>query len=175
MPRPRLTEDDYRQRLAAYCTRYDTRVTPSGIPPYPAGKRETPQHREWIALHRLHDRLRRRSVGKCQQCEQPAVPGRLFCEAHGIPPGGQPPKDVLASLLEAQAGACYVCEESLEANSSRYHGPAGDSTTAGVVLHADCLRLVQLAEKVGSAGLTRVRGLLRSGGSGRGAGPRARG
>jgi hypothetical protein len=55
--RPRLTHADYEERLRAYCGRYDVPVTPAGIPPFPTGRRETDQHREWMALYRTHSRL----------------------------------------------------------------------------------------------------------------------
>jgi hypothetical protein len=48
----RLTPEVFEARLADYCRRYKVALGPNGLPPYPAGQRETPQHREWMALHR---------------------------------------------------------------------------------------------------------------------------
>jgi hypothetical protein len=48
----RLTSDVFEERLADYCRRYEVGIGPNGLPPYPAGRRETPQHREWMALHK---------------------------------------------------------------------------------------------------------------------------
>jgi hypothetical protein len=48
----RLTVEALEERLAEYCRRYEVVPGANGLPPYPAGRRETPQHREWMALHR---------------------------------------------------------------------------------------------------------------------------
>lgn len=57
-----MTDDQVQQRVADYCDRYQvTEVNDSGFPVFPAGLRETPQHREWIALYQLFNRSRRRS------------------------------------------------------------------------------------------------------------------
>jgi hypothetical protein len=59
MPRRlRLTLEELQARVAAYCERYGVKPGPDGLPPYPAGRRETPQHREWIAVYKVHSRLR---------------------------------------------------------------------------------------------------------------------
>lgn len=55
--RPRLTPGDYEDRLRSYCARYGVSATTAGIPPFPTGQRETDQHREWMALYRVHSRL----------------------------------------------------------------------------------------------------------------------
>lgn len=48
----RRTVEAFEERLADYCRRYEVSIGANGLPPYPAGRRETPQHREWMALHR---------------------------------------------------------------------------------------------------------------------------
>ena len=58
--RPRLSPEAYEARLAAYCARYKVTPLATGIPPFPAGRRETEQHREWIALYKAKSRLSRR-------------------------------------------------------------------------------------------------------------------
>ena len=55
--RPGLTTEGYQARLDAYCAQYGVNATPEGILPFPAGRRETAQHREWIALYKAHRRL----------------------------------------------------------------------------------------------------------------------
>lgn len=152
MPRPRLTADDYQARLEAYCRRHGVEPTSRGIPPFPAGSRETPQHREWISLHRLHDRISRRARGQCQSCPEPAPEGQLFCEAHAGGPSGAPAAE-LRRLYRAQGGACPICERPLALDVARLH--AGRA-----LLHGDCLRLVRLAESVGSEALSRTRRYL---------------
>ncbi len=66
----------------AYCARYDVVPNSEGLPPFPSGKRETRQHREWIAVYKAHQRLVRRKRGQCERCPAPASPGSVFCEAH---------------------------------------------------------------------------------------------
>jgi len=73
--RPRLTEDQYRARLEAYCAQYGVRPTTEGIPPFPAGRRETAQHRQWLGLYKAHSRLLQKAeLGaaaeeRCPLCE----------------------------------------------------------------------------------------------------------
>ena len=82
--RPPLTEAVIRERIAAYCARYGVKLTEAGFPVYPAGLRETRQHREWMTLFKVFSRLRDRSaprgsassrsdegVGTCAVCLQP--------------------------------------------------------------------------------------------------------
>ena len=52
------------ERIAAYCARYGVGLADTGFPVYPAGLRETPQHREWIMLFKVFSRLRDRSMPK---------------------------------------------------------------------------------------------------------------
>jgi hypothetical protein len=80
--RPRLTPSDYEQRLRSYCERYGVTATAAGIPPFPTGRRETDQHREWMALYRVHSRLfqaaaARETVatGACPVCVRPVDGG----------------------------------------------------------------------------------------------------
>jgi hypothetical protein len=86
--RPRLTQADYLERLQSYCTRYGVTATLAGVPPFPSGRRETDQHREWLGLYKAHARLHRPQAGAvsarsadggCGACGQPVEP------ADGIP------------------------------------------------------------------------------------------
>jgi hypothetical protein len=147
MPRPRLTAADYQARLDAYCSRYGVEATSRGIPPFPTGNRETPQHREWISLHRLHDRISRRTRGQCQACSEPAVEGELFCAKHGRVSA---PAEEQKRLHRAQRGACPICEKPLALEEARAH-------RRSALLHPDCLRLVRLVESLGPATLARAR------------------
>ena len=81
--RPPLTEAVIRERIAAYCARYGVGLTEAGFPAYPAGLRETRQHREWVTLFKVFSRLRDRS---------------------------QPSK---GSRGESASGTCLVCLQSL--------------------------------------------------------------
>src|SRR5436190_15225856 len=90
MPRPALTEDDVRQRVADYCSRYGVAtLSPAGMPPFPTGKRETRQHREWVVLYKAVQRVRKRDAA-----------GDLARRA---------------AALEAQKGSCPICLEPADA------------------------------------------------------------
>lgn len=76
--RPRLTPAEYEERLASYCRRHGVLATAAGIPPFPAGQRETDQHREWLALYKAHSRLNATGVatpdGSCGVCGRAVDP-----------------------------------------------------------------------------------------------------
>ena len=59
--RPLLTEEALRERIAAYCARYDAELNAEGFPAYPSGFRETARHREWMALYKAFGRVRART------------------------------------------------------------------------------------------------------------------
>ena len=60
--RPPLTDEQVRERVEEYCARYGVKDrNEAGFPTFPAGLRETAQHREWITLYKLFSRSRRRS------------------------------------------------------------------------------------------------------------------
>jgi hypothetical protein len=61
--RPRLTAEGYEARLKVYCAKYAVKPTAEGIPPFPTGQRETPQHRAWLGLYKAHGRLVRHAGG----------------------------------------------------------------------------------------------------------------
>jgi len=71
MGRPPLDEEQVRDKVLAYCERYHVSPRPEGLPPFPSGKRETRQHREWLTVYRALQRLRARSSG--------AVDSRALC------------------------------------------------------------------------------------------------
>ena len=57
-PRPRaLTQAAFDAQVQAYCAAYAVTRTPQGFLPFPAGQRETPQHREWVRLYKAWKRL----------------------------------------------------------------------------------------------------------------------
>ncbi len=127
--RPPLTEEAVRQKIAAYCARYRVgSLTKAGLPPFPAGKRETRQHREWIVLYKALQRLQRR-----QQDSDP------------IP---------RAAALKAQKGRCPICLELLDADAATVieRGPP-----RMVVLHPVCGELVRLVRRLGPGVLDRLR------------------
>jgi hypothetical protein len=86
MGRPSLTEDQVRAKVLAYCDRYGVSPGPQGLPPFPTGRRETRQHREWLTVYRALQRFERRAAADTAPAE-PA--GRLACPicARPIEPG----------------------------------------------------------------------------------------
>ena len=126
--RPALGPDDVAARVEAYCSRYGVESDSKGLPPYPSGRRETRQHREWMALYKALRRLEARKGG--------------------------PGSDRVVELLAAQRGRCPVCRETLTSQDARLedHGAA-----APAVLHPQCCELVVLARRLGAAAVERAR------------------
>jgi hypothetical protein len=63
MGRPPHTDEQVRAKAVAYCERYGVSPVPEGLPPFPSGKRETRQHREWLTVYRAQQRLTARAAG----------------------------------------------------------------------------------------------------------------
>lgn len=161
--RPRLTPEALETRIAAYCQRYRVARGPNGLPPFPTGKRETPQHREWIGLYKTHNRLGRRLRGQCERCSAPASDGSVFCAEHRAQNAGRAGNhgaslEARRALLADQGGRCPICAAKVDLWDSVDHGHAIGKVRA--VLHPDCNRLVGLAEPVGPEGLSRLRAFL---------------
>lgn len=158
--RPRLTEDDLKGRIKAYCKTYGASLNNQGLPEFPAGKRETAQHREWISLYKLWNRLGRRKRGQCERCQEPTTEGSIFCEAHrsaSASPAGQPKTSLedRRELLGAQKGLCPICAEKVDLLESVEHRrPDGPGRA---LLHASCNRLANMAEGIGAEGVDRLR------------------
>ena len=158
--RPRLTAEAYQARLEAYCATYKVAPLVTGIPPFPAGRRETPQHREWIALYKAHDRLGRRARGQCERCAAAVTDGSVFCDepradatARAASPGGS--VEDRRALLKGQDGRCPICglEVGLQDPVDQGHGP-------GRLLHVRCHQLVGLVFAQGPDVLGRLRSYL---------------
>jgi hypothetical protein len=62
MGRTPLTEEQVHARVATYCERYGVSPGREGVPPFPTGRRETRQHREWLAVYRALQRARARAA-----------------------------------------------------------------------------------------------------------------
>jgi hypothetical protein len=134
--RPRLSADEMQARVAAYCERYGVRPDADGFPPFPSGRRETPQHREWLAVYRA---LRRR--------------------------GGRP-ADASAgrrSGPHAAPARCAVCDRALqpsdEVRAVRL-GPPRATVPPGPRLHEACAELVERLRAAGPRSAARAGRLL---------------
>jgi len=128
--RPRLTPDELQARIQTYCRRYAVALNDQGLPPFPAGRRESAQHREWMALYKAHRRIA----------------------------GRAPTPEFLSrtrEALAAQHGRCVVCRKPLEPDDARVDEP--DGSTPPAVLHGPCLQLVELARALGPEAVERAR------------------
>jgi hypothetical protein len=109
--RPPLSEETVQERITDYCARHGvTALNESGFPVYPAGGRETPQHREWVVLFKAWSRARRRSAlatgetagtrpGHCPICVRPLGP-RARAGQHPGGPDEAPMHPRCRQLLE---------------------------------------------------------------------------
>ena len=157
--RPRLSPDELRQRIDDYCRRYGASVSPEGLPPFPTGRRETRQHREWIAVYKAHRRLARRERGQCERCDAPVTDGSVLCEGHqdaAASQGAAVSLEDRRSLLAGQRGRCPVCDKKVTVTEDVDRGASGKGQPRGLV-HRSCARLVGFAEEVGPEGLDRIR------------------
>jgi hypothetical protein len=161
--RPRLSPEDYEARLQAYCAAYTVRPNAEGLPPFPAGRRETTQHREWMKLYKAHNRMARRSRGQCERCGTPVSVGSIFCEAHragsSAPTTGHGSSaEERRALFDAQAGRCPICGEALDLRDSVDHSHQTRELRA--LMHQRCHQLVAAADSLGPQALERVRQYL---------------
>ena len=89
--RPPMTDEQIAERIADYQARYQVKeLNDAGFPVFPAGLRETAQHREWINLYQLFNRSRRRSGkpgGANDKTTSPSQPCPICLQAVR-PPGG---------------------------------------------------------------------------------------
>jgi len=145
-----VSEEVLRERVEAYCARYKVEPKENGLPPFPAGRRETRQHREWISLLKAGTRLRRRVGGLCRRCDEPALPGRIFCERHD-----RSSADTAPATSKAR---CFVCSEAVAGTAVSEHRrePGSDP----VLVHRHCAHVISLAQQAGPGLLDRVRHYL---------------
>jgi hypothetical protein len=131
MGRPPLTEDQVRAKVLTYCERYGVSPVPEGLPPFPSGKRETRQHREWLTVYRARQRLL----------------ARVAAAAPLVTSSGDP---------EVGCALCTHAVPSEEAVSFSRAGRRGRPWQ----LHAGCADLLRRAEGVGPDTVARLSELL---------------
>jgi len=131
--RPQLTEQIVQERIAGYCSRYGVKdFNEAGFPAYPAGKRETRQHREWVVLFRAWSRLRGRT----------ASPGHAD----------------RAAALRAQKGVCPICLKSVSLTDATEAPPSAAGETA--LVHRPCNEALRLVANVGPTVIDRLKAYL---------------
>ena len=127
--RPALTEDVLRERTAAYCSRYGVKeFNEAGLPAFPAGKRESRQHRDWVNLFKAWSRFRHRTAA---------------------------PRDAdRTTALRAQKGQCPICLEKLNLTKATEAPPAADGRTPYV--HPSCNEVLRFVAKAGPTVIDRL-------------------
>jgi hypothetical protein len=131
MGRPPLTEEQVRSKVLTYCERHGVSPVPEGLPPFPSGKRETRQHREWLTVYRARQRLLARVVG-------------------GAPP--------TASSGDAEV-SCPLCTRALNSEEAVPFARAGRRGRRWQ-LHAGCADLLCRAEDAGPDTVARLSEML---------------
>jgi hypothetical protein len=131
MGRPPLTEEQVRAKVVTYCARYGVSPVPEGLPPFPSGKRETRQHREWLTVYRAQQRLNARAAGGAQLATGPGDP-------------------------DARCPLCARAVSSEEAVPFARAGRRGRPWR----LHGACADLLRRAEDVGPDAIARLSALL---------------
>jgi hypothetical protein len=143
MGRTPHTEDQVRAQVLAYCERYGVSPGPEGLPPFPTGKRETRQHREWLTVYRALRRAKARAASAVQ-----------------VEPG------------ELSIRACPVCSHDLEPDLAVPYSRRAARSARPVRLHPACAELARLGDTLGPAAVEGLRLFLWPGRAGRTASPR---
>jgi len=126
MGRPPHTDEQVRAKAVAYCERYGVSPVPEGLPPFPAGKRETRQHREWLTVYRALQRFALRAAS--------AAP--------------------LAA--SSTALNCPICSRTLERDLAVPYARRAGTSARPASLHPSCAELARLAEALGPAAVAGV-------------------
>jgi hypothetical protein len=87
--RPPLTPEIAQDRIDAYRTTYGvTELNAEGFPVFPAGRRESRQHRDWVLLFKAWSRVRAREATRhavspanaaCPVCQRPPAADHARC------------------------------------------------------------------------------------------------
>jgi hypothetical protein len=122
-----------RDKVLAYCERYQVSPGPEGLPPFPSGRRETRQHREWLTVYRAHQRWLRRSATASASSSATSTGG------------------------SAQV-VCPICERPLQRDLAILR--RAGKVAQPVALHPTCAELARLAETVGPDALAALGAFL---------------
>ena len=141
MGRTPHTEEQVRAKVLAYCERHGVTPGPEGLPPFPTGKRETRQHREWLTVYRALQRSKARA-------------------ASPVPAGGP-----------STGAECPVCSRDLESDLAVPYPRRAPRSARPVLLHPACAELARRAETLGPAAVEGLRRFLWPGKAGASARP----
>jgi hypothetical protein len=132
MARPPLTDEQVRAKVASYCERYSVTPGPDGLPPFPTGRRETGQHREWQTVYRALQRLALRAAS-----DQPS------------------PEEAARPIV-----TCPVCSRTLERALGVPYARRSGAPRSPAPLHPACAELARLAETLGQGAVAGVTSFL---------------
>ncbi len=138
--RPALGLEEIAARVASYCERYGVTVKPDGLPPFPSGRRETRQHKEWLALYRARRRSDARRAG----------PPVSVAEAEARPFPDRATPDV--------AESCPACGRGIVAPDLDSYRPG--RRRPPLAMHRRCAELARAAQRAGPETLARLLTLL---------------
>jgi hypothetical protein len=116
--------------VLTYCERYGVSPGPGGLPPFPTGKRETRQHREWLTVYRALQRSKARAAA-----EAPADPG-------------------------APSTECPVCSSPIERDLAVPYPRRAARSARPALLHPACAELARLADTLGPTAVEGLRRFL---------------
>jgi hypothetical protein len=129
-------------RIASYCERYGVAARPDGLPPFPSGRRETRQHKEWLALYRARRRADERRAA-----------------------ASAAPASALATASDQPAAGCPVCGAGIAPQDAATYRTRRRRPT--LVLHRRCAELARAAEAAGPEATAALLRLLWPGRAGR--------
>jgi hypothetical protein len=118
--------------VRAYCQRYGVAAGPDGLPPFPTGRRETPQHRQWLTLYKGRQRLGQRTAAESARS---------------------------ANDESAPRGPCPVCARDVRAPEAVRHRAPSRAGLAWRV-HRTCAELLRAAQEAGPEACARAVALL---------------
>ena len=117
--------------MLAYCERYGVSPGPGGLPPFPAGRRETRQHREWLTVYRALQRSKARAESAA-------------------------PVDPATST----GSECPVCSRSIERGLAVPYPRRAARSPRPALLHPACAELARLADTLGPTAIEGLRRFL---------------
>jgi hypothetical protein len=140
--RPPLDPEVVAARITSYCERYAVAAKADGLPPFPSGRRETRQHKEWLALYRARRRADQRRAAA--SAAFPTAP---------------------ATTSDQAPASCPVCGTGIARQDADTYRPRRHRQP--LVLHRRCAELARAVEAAGPEATARLLRLLWPGRAGR--------
>ena len=129
--RPPLGPEHLAAKVRAYCQRYGiASAGPEALPPFPAGRRETRQHREWLTLYKAYQRLAQRAAAESAPADD-----------------------------QGSSEPCPVCARDVRAPQATRH-PMPSRAGREWLVHPACADLLRVAQEAGPDACARAAALL---------------